>query len=117
MMISIRLRAVLLFALLVPVTSAWAQTTDEAKLIQATSVLTELRSVPDQGVPTWLLDRAYGIAVIPDVIKGAFIFGGRHGTGVLSARDANGRFSNPAFISLTGAAGASRLVPSRPTSC
>jgi lipid-binding SYLF domain-containing protein len=105
MMISLRLRAVPLFAvfaLLLPVSAVWAQTSDEAKLIQATSVLSELRSQPDQGIPTWLLDRAYGIAVIPDVIKGAFIFGGRHGTGVLSARNANGRFSNPAFISLTG---------------
>jgi lipid-binding SYLF domain-containing protein len=103
MMISIRLRAALLFALLLPVSLAWAQTSEEeAKLIQATTVLTELRSVPDQGVPTWLLDRAYGIAVIPDVIKGAFIFGGRHGWGVISARDPNGRFSDPAFVSLTG---------------
>jgi lipid-binding SYLF domain-containing protein len=103
MMISLRLRAVLLFALLLPVSASWAQTSEEeAKLIQATTVLTELRSVPDQGVPTWLLDRAYGIAVIPDVIKGAFIFGGRHGWGVISARDANGRFSDPAFVSLTG---------------
>jgi lipid-binding SYLF domain-containing protein len=103
MMISLRLRAVLLFALLLPMAGARAETgEEEAKLIQATTVLTELRSVPDQGVPTWLLDRAYGVAVIPDVIKGAFIFGGRHGWGVISARDANGRFSNPAFISLTG---------------
>jgi lipid-binding SYLF domain-containing protein len=103
MMMSFRQRAVLVLALLLPLSGAWAENgEEEAKLIQATTVLTELRSVPDQGVPTWLLDRAYGIAVIPDVIKGAFIFGGRHGWGVISARDANGRFSNPAFISLTG---------------
>jgi lipid-binding SYLF domain-containing protein len=62
----------------------------------------DLRATPDQSVPTWLLDRAYGVAVLPDVIRGAFMFGGRHGNGVMVARDTAGRFSNPIFISLTG---------------
>jgi lipid-binding SYLF domain-containing protein len=75
---------------------------EEARLITATQVLDELRATPDQNVPDWLLQRAYGIAVIPEVIKAAFVFGGRHGNGVLSVRDASGRFSNPIFITLTG---------------
>ena len=91
----------LLGALCLPAFAA-AQTREDARLITATQVLSELQSTPDQSVPTWLFDRAYGIAVIPDVIKGAFVFGGRHGNGVLSSRDANGRFSDPVFISLTG---------------
>jgi lipid-binding SYLF domain-containing protein len=91
----------LLGALCVPA-FACAQTREDARLITATQVLSELRNSPDQNVPTWLFDRAYGIAVIPDVIKGAFFFGGRHGNGVLSSRDANGRFSDPVFVSLTG---------------
>jgi lipid-binding SYLF domain-containing protein len=50
-----------------------------------------------------LLSRAYGIAVIPDVTKVAFIFGGRHGNGVLVVRDKlNTSWSNPSFVSLTG---------------
>jgi lipid-binding SYLF domain-containing protein len=91
----------LLAALCAPALAA-AQTREDARLITATQVLDELRATPDQNIPTWLFDRAYGIAVIPDVIKGAFVFGGRHGNGVLSSRDANGRFSDPVFISLTG---------------
>lgn len=85
---------------------AFAQTADQsredARLITATQVLEELRATPDQNVPDWLMQRAYGVAVIPDVIKGAFIFGGRYGNGVLTVRDASGRFSNPIFITLTG---------------
>lgn len=81
---------------------ALAQTREDARLVTATQVLEELRATPDQHLPTWLLDRAYGVAVIPDVIKGAFFFGGRHGNGVLTSRDEAGRFSNPVFISLTG---------------
>ncbi len=95
--------AAALFALL---PSAFAQTADQsredARLITATQVLEELRATPDTNVPDWLMQRAYGVAVIPEVIKGAFIFGGRYGNGALSIRDAAGRFSNPIFITLTG---------------
>jgi lipid-binding SYLF domain-containing protein len=89
-------------SLLLPIRAALAQSVEDARLVTATQVLDQLRSTPDQNVPTWLLDRAYGVAVIPDVIKGAFIFGGRHGSGVMVARDKAGRFSNPVFVSLTG---------------
>lgn len=88
--------------LLSPAGAAWAQNREDERLVTATQVLEELRATPDQHVPTWLLDRAYGVAVIPNVIKGAFIFGLRHGNGVLVSRDDAGRFSNPVFISLTG---------------
>jgi lipid-binding SYLF domain-containing protein len=105
---SLRPRALLpgllaILALLAPAGAALAQSREDARLITATQVLEELRASPDQNVPAWLLDRAYGVAVIPDVIKGAlFLLGGRHGNGVLTARDASGRFSDPVFISLTG---------------
>ena len=92
----------LVLSLLLPVGLAVAQSQEDARLISATQVLDELHATPDQNIPTWLLDRAYGVAVIPDVIKGAFVFGGRHGSGVMVARDTAGRFSNPVFISLTG---------------
>jgi lipid-binding SYLF domain-containing protein len=54
-------------------------------------------------LPDTLLAHAYGIAVIPDVTKIAFFFGGRHGNGVLTVRNTlNSPWSNPVFISLTG---------------
>lgn len=82
---------------------AFAQSVEEARLTTATQVLEEQRATPDDHIPTWLLDRAYGVAVIPNVIKGAFVFSLRHGNGVLVSRDDAGRYSNPVFISLTGA--------------
>jgi len=82
---------------------ALAGAPEDARLATATDVLEELRGSPDQGVPTWLFDRAYGVAVIPNVIKGAFFVGGRGGKGVLVARDASGRFSDPLFLTLAGA--------------
>jgi lipid-binding SYLF domain-containing protein len=76
---------------------------EEGRLLTATEVLEEVQAMPDQQIPDALLSRAYGIAVIPDVTKIAFIFGGRHGNGVLVVRDKlTTPWSNPTFISLTG---------------
>ena len=89
-----------------PFRGAFAQdngpTREDARLTTATEVLNELRATPDQNVPAWLMQRAYGVAVIPDVLKGAFLFGGRYGSGVLTVRKPSGRFSNPIFITLAG---------------
>jgi lipid-binding SYLF domain-containing protein len=80
-----------------------APTREDARLVTATDVLEMQRSTPDQNIPAWLMQRAYGVAVIPEVIKGAlFLFGGRYGNGVLTVRNAQGRFSNPIFITLAG---------------
>src|SRR5579859_1230701 len=82
---------------------AHAGAREEGRLLTATEVLEEVQAMPDQQIPDALLSRAYGIAVIPDVTKVAFIFGGRHGNGVLVVRDKlNTPWSNPAFVGLTG---------------
>ena len=85
------------------VTAARAGAREEGRLLVATEVLEEVEAMPDSRLPDSLLARAYGIAVIPDVTKVAFIFGGRHGNGVLVVRDKlNAPWSNPVFVSLTG---------------
>jgi lipid-binding SYLF domain-containing protein len=85
------------------VTNAIAGAREEGRLLVATEVLEEIEGMPDQRIPDALLSRAYGIAVIPDVTKVAFIFGGRHGNGVLVVRDnLTAPWSNPVFVSLTG---------------
>jgi lipid-binding SYLF domain-containing protein len=84
---------------------AQAQAREEAKLLVATEVLDELRAQRDQQIPERLLQRAYGVAVIPAVTKVAFFLGGRRGSGVLTVRDSRGRFSNPVFIDVTGISG------------
>lgn len=81
---------------------AFAGAREEARLIEASGVLEELRAQRDTLIPDRLLSRAYGIAVIPNVVKVAAVVGGRRGTGALVVRDANGRFSNPIMVSITG---------------
>lgn len=66
------------------------------------SVYKELINARDQGIPNGLLKDAYCIAVIPNVIKGAFIVGGRHGKGIVSCRDDKGGWSPISFLEVTG---------------
>jgi len=57
---------------------------------------------PDQGIPEGLLKKAYGIAVIPHVVKGAFGIGGRYGKGLVAQRNADGGWGTPLFIEIGG---------------
>jgi len=105
---SIRKLSCALLALLAMATQGAAHAADaraEAKLLVATEVLDELRSQRDQMIPENLLQRAYGVAVIPGVTKVAMFLGGRRGSGVLVVRDSRGRFTNPLFVNLTGISG------------
>ena len=81
---------------------AAASAREEARLIEASGVLEELGSQRDTLIPERLMARAYGIAVIPNVVKIAALVGGRRGSGAMVVRDANGRFSGPIMVSITG---------------
>lgn len=72
------------------------------RMEDAIEVITEIVDIPEEGIPAALLGKAYGIAVIPNVIKAAYGIGGRYGRGVLVVRREEGEWSNPSFISLTG---------------
>jgi lipid-binding SYLF domain-containing protein len=65
-------------------------------------VLGELMAIPGKQIPHRLLENAQGIAIIPNVIKVGFVAGARRGHGVVLVRDAEGEWSLPQFITLTG---------------
>lgn len=67
----------------------------------AAKTFTEIMNVRDKAIPKELLNKAEAIAVFPDVIKAAFIFGGKGGQGVISRR-VKGGWSAPAFFNLGG---------------
>jgi lipid-binding SYLF domain-containing protein len=94
--------AALLLLSCIAAPKSYAQAREESRLLVATQVLSELRGQRDDSIPDRLLQRAYGIAVIPDVTKVAFVLGGRRGNGLLVVRDASGKFNNPVFVSITG---------------
>jgi lipid-binding SYLF domain-containing protein len=90
-------------ALAAAATVTHAQAREEGRLLLASQVLEEMHNgARDQAIPDRLLERAYGIAVIPDMTKIAWFFGGRRGHGALIVRDKDGRFTSPMFVTMTG---------------
>jgi SH3 domain-containing YSC84-like protein 1 len=85
-------------------TLAWAGSAREdsvERLQSSVDVLHAIMATPDKGIPEEVLSNAKCILVVPNLIKGGFIFGGKHGRGVGSCRTSNG-WSAPAFVSVGG---------------
>ncbi|NUQ65699.1 MAG: Ysc84 actin-binding domain protein [Pirellulales bacterium] len=82
---------------------AGAQSSREAATVDtAARVLQENIAIPVRGIPQNLLTNAQAIAIVPDVVKLGFVLAGRRGHGVIVVRNADGSWSNPVFITLTG---------------
>jgi lipid-binding SYLF domain-containing protein len=93
-----------LLAMLSLGTMCWAGSGREdatGRLENATNVLHAIMGAPDNGIPEEVLEHAKCVAVVPHMVKGGFIFGGKHGKGVATCRTANG-WSAPAFITISG---------------
>ena len=85
-------------------TLCWAGSAREdaiARLDNATEVLHDIMSAPDNGIPEEVLEDARCVAVVPHMVKGGFIFGGKGGKGIATCRTADG-WSAPAFITVSG---------------
>ena len=81
---------------------ASAATKEESRVTDATDVIDQFLRIPEQSIPPALLSRAYGVAVVPHVLKIGFGVGVRRGKGILVIRQDDGSWSNPVFITLTG---------------
>ena len=91
------------FAVSVPVRAQDAAMTPDKRLENATASIQEVMNAPDKGIPRDLYNKARCIVIIPDVLKAAFIFGGKYGRGFVSCRrDTTGRFGTPASIRIEG---------------
>lgn len=73
----------------------------EDRVQEAGDDLTQLINAPDSAISQTILAKAKCVAVIPDMVKGGFVFGGQHGRGLATCRTANG-WSAPAPITLSG---------------
>ena len=74
-----------------------------SELQKATETVEHMSAAaPDKGVPKQVLEGAKCVAVIPKLVKGAFVVGGEHGTGVATCRTSEGKWSAPAPFSVSG---------------
>ena len=67
----------------------------------AATVLEEIQSAPDTGIPDEVMGSAECVAVVPSMLKAGFVFGAQYGRGVASCRTPKG-WSDPAFFTIQG---------------
>jgi lipid-binding SYLF domain-containing protein len=84
--------------------SATAQLDDKVadRFWESTKILEEMVNAPDGGIPQEWLREAECAAVMPDVKRGAFLFGGRYGRGLMVCRDESGGWGAPSMTSIGG---------------
>lgn len=98
-------RYVVLVLMLCVSAMSWAASAREdavERLNKSAEVMQEIMNAPDKGIPEEVLDGAKCVAVVPNMMKGGFVFGAQHGKGVATCRLAPGRWSAPAFFTISG---------------
>src|SRR5215467_1605245 len=97
------MKAVVLTLALAPMILFAADPRKEAidRISEATTVLHEVMSAPDKGIPEEILGKAQCVAIIPGVKKAGFIVGAKYGKGILVCRTGQG-WSGPATVIVEG---------------
>jgi lipid-binding SYLF domain-containing protein len=73
------------------------------RLEESATVLSEIMSAPDKGIPRDLFEKAACIVIVPGLKKGAFFVGGQYGKGYLSCRNKNREgWSAPGTVRMEG---------------
>jgi len=81
--------------------SLFAQEKQDEKLQKSAAVLRDFAGMKEN-IPAQLMQKAEGIVVIPNLIKAGLGIGGQRGKGVAMVKNADGSWSDPVFVTLTG---------------
>jgi lipid-binding SYLF domain-containing protein len=73
----------------------------QLRIDAAKVVLDQVMGAQDNSIPMNILQQATCVAVVPGLIKGAFVFGAQYGQGVVTCRTGHG-WSAPVFIRMAG---------------
>ena len=77
------------------------QKAGDKRIHNAAESFQDVMKVPEKGIPRDLLEKAQCVVIVPNLIKGAFVVGGKYGRGFASCRK-NGGWSAPAGIRIEG---------------
>jgi lipid-binding SYLF domain-containing protein len=94
--------ALFMLCAVVPTRADQAKSEVQSRMDSATATLRELAATPDKGIPDEVYKSAKCVAVVPRMLKGAFIFGGKHGRGLATCKLPDGGWSAPAFFTISG---------------
>jgi lipid-binding SYLF domain-containing protein len=83
------------------VTTAKSQDKQEDKINAATQVLQDFSKMKES-IPADLLKITQGIIVVPKLINAGFVLAGKRGKGIAMVKLADGNWSNPVFVTITG---------------
>jgi lipid-binding SYLF domain-containing protein len=73
----------------------------QERIDSAKIVLDQIMAAGDKSIPMNILQQATCVGVVPGMLKGAFVFGGQYGQGVVTCRTGHG-WSAPVFIRMAG---------------
>jgi lipid-binding SYLF domain-containing protein len=82
-------------------TPAKSQEKQEDKIEAATQVLVDFSKMKES-IPGELLKVTQGIIIVPKLINAGFVLAGKRGKGLAMVKSADGAWSNPVFVTLTG---------------
>ena len=91
------------FSLLVTPTAFAGSTREDLqdRIDSAKVVLDQIMRADDRTIPSDILRKATCVAVVPGMVKGAFLVGAQYGQGVVTCRTGHG-WSAPVFIRMAG---------------
>jgi SH3 domain-containing YSC84-like protein 1 len=93
--------SLIVFSLVALAAASERRDADLERIQTASTVLSQIMSAPDRGIPDSIMSGAKCIAIMPSMLKASFIFGANYGKGVATCRTPTG-WSAPAFFKLTG---------------
>lgn len=95
------LKIPLLLSVFIILASATDASKETERIHSATNVLKAFGNMRES-IPHQLLQEYSGIVIIPHMINAGLGIGGKHGNGVAMVKLANGKWSDPVFVQLTG---------------
>ncbi|MXV52576.1 hypothetical protein GS399_16505 [Pedobacter sp. HMF7647] len=78
-----------------------AQEKQQQKIDDAVTVVGDFSKM-SESIPKELMNMAQGIIIVPKLVNAGFVVGGKRGRGIAMTKMANGSWSDPVFVTLTG---------------
>jgi SH3 domain-containing YSC84-like protein 1 len=78
-----------------------AQEKQDEKVRKSEAVITDFLAMKEN-IPALMMKKAEGIVIIPNLIKAGLGIGGQRGKGLAMVKKADGTWSDPVFVTLTG---------------
>ncbi|MDB5223142.1 MAG: hypothetical protein JWN83_1809 [Chitinophagaceae bacterium] len=78
-----------------------SQEKESDKIMAANKVLVEFSNMKEK-IPQKLFNVTEGIIIVPKLINAGFVIAGKRGKGIAMIKNADGTWSNPVFVTITG---------------